>query len=268
MATYPNEIWPPDSAIEALDGTIDAATGLPYVAKGTGPTSSPSYEVQYNRRQLRQNGILAPWRQGMVVDEGGLRIGVYPVGFTLGGVHRSYDGASGITVPDEVTRVVYLDGAGALQVAEAWPDDPGTYLPLAEVVTEAGAMTIEDRRTLAAFHVPASDRRVVTAYCANVGVNQAAAEVFQFDAPQDLLIEEVQVYCTATTASASVDVRANGATVLAAAAVPTAGTVVKPTITNDAVAASAPVTIHVTTNGSGTIVNLAVTLTFRAGTPA
>jgi len=155
--TYPNEAWPADTAVEALDGTTDEATGLPYIAKGTGPTSVPSYEVQYNRRQQRQNRILAGWRQGMVVDEGNLKIGVYPINFTLGGYRRFFAGATNQAVPDDSIRYVYLDESANLQIAEAWPGDLTAYLPLAKVVSSSGTLTIEDMRVYAAFHVPQID---------------------------------------------------------------------------------------------------------------
>ncbi len=153
MPTYPNETWPSDAEVEALDGTTATETGLPYVPKGTGPTSSPSYEVQYNRREQRLNGILAGWRQGMVVDEGGLNVGVYPVRFTIGGVRKQFDGATGIAIPDDSTKVVYLDDTPAVQVAAAWPGDLSTFLPLAEVTAASGVLAIEDRRMETAFFV-------------------------------------------------------------------------------------------------------------------
>ena len=59
MATYPNEAYPTDAQVEGLDGTADSTTGLSYVAKGVGPNSTPTYEVQYNRRLQRQNAMLA-----------------------------------------------------------------------------------------------------------------------------------------------------------------------------------------------------------------
>ena len=74
MPTYPNESYPSDAAVEALDGTVHSPSGLAYVAKGVGPNSSPTYEVQYNRRQQRENAILSAINQGRVVDEGGLNI--------------------------------------------------------------------------------------------------------------------------------------------------------------------------------------------------
>jgi hypothetical protein len=270
MATYPNEAWPADSSIELLDGTSDQKTGLPYLAKGTSPTSSPSYEVQYNRRQARLNGILAAWRQGMVVDEGGLKIGVYPIEFTQGGSRKYFAGTSGVQLADESAKVVYLDGSCLLQVADDWPADLTAYLPLATVTATGGRLLIEDRRPRAAFHVPSleaaevRDRRIVTAHRATVGYSESDTEVFAFDPPEDLVLEEVQVYCTATTAVASVDVKEGGVSVLSAAAAPSAGAIVKPSVSDSSIAAANNVTVHVTTDENGDITDLAVTLLFKA----
>ena len=273
MSTYPSEVWPADLTIEALDGTTDAATGLPYIPKGTGPLSSPTYEVQYNRRQQRLNQIVAGWRQGMVVDEGELCIGVYPVTYTQGSTRRSFAGATGVSVPDDSTRVVYLDSSATLQVASSWPSDITTFLPLAQVDAADGVLTITDWRTWTAFHVPSlesntiQDRRIVTVSVGSVGNSESAAEVYEFDPAENLTLEEVQVYCTACTATASVDVKESGVSMLSAAATPSVGSVVKPTISDSALAATGSLTIHVTTDGTGTISNLTVTLLFKA-TPA
>jgi len=150
---YPNEAYPADEAILALDGTIEAATGLAYIAKGVGPNSSPSYEIQYNRRQRRQNAIVAAVRGGQVVDESGLKIGVYPLIYTLGGVRKSFDGATNQAVPDGATRKVYLDASNALQIQTSFPTDLTTFLPLATVTTAAGAVTITDERPAILFGV-------------------------------------------------------------------------------------------------------------------
>lgn len=265
MSVYPNEVWPADAAVEALDGTTDAATGLPYVAKGTGPTSVPTLEVQYNRRQQRVNRILAAARQGMVVDEGGLKIGVYPIEFTLGGVRRSYGGGTGVAIPDNSSRVVYVDTSVVLQVASDWPADVGTYLPLATVVASAGQVTITDRRNRAGYHVPSQrDRRVLQAYKASVSSGQAAAKVFEFAIGETLTIDEVQVFCTAVTATASVDVRESGFSVLSAPVTPSAGTAVSGTIADAALAAGNHLTVHVTTDGSGAVSDLAVVIVIKS----
>jgi len=139
---YPNEAYPSDAAIAQLDATVDQQTGLPYVAKGTGPASVPSYEVQYNRRLQRQNRRLAMMTEGLVVDEGGLMIGVYPCNYTLGGQHKHFAGATAQAVPDNATRVVYIDSANALQIAGAYPVDVSTFVPLATVVAASGSLTI------------------------------------------------------------------------------------------------------------------------------
>ncbi len=151
---YPNEQWPAVGAVEALDGTTDRATGLPYIAKGTNPSSVPSYQVQYQRRERRLNQIMAPWRQGQVVDEGALRIGVYPVEYTLGGVRKRFVGATAQAVADESVRCVYLDVSNMLRVQEAFPSDLRTHLPLARITTSGGVMEIEDRRVWTAYGVP------------------------------------------------------------------------------------------------------------------
>jgi phosphatidate phosphatase APP1 len=103
----------------------------------------------------------------------------------------------------------------------------------------------------------------VVATKSSVGTGQSDVEIFEWTAPQALILAEVQVYCTATAATASVDVKEAGTTVLSAAATPTAGSVVKPTISDAAIASGAAVTVHVTTNGTGTITDLTVTLRFK-----
>ena len=152
--TYPKEAWPGDSSVEGLDGTTDPSTGLPYIAKGTNPSSTPSYQVQYQRREQRENRTLGPWRQGQVVDEGSLDVGVYPVDYTLGGVRKHFAGATSQAVADDSTKYVYLDSDNAVQIQDAFPSDLTTFLPLAKVTASGGVLTIEDRRVWTAFGVP------------------------------------------------------------------------------------------------------------------
>ena len=152
--TYPNEAWPGSGSVEALDGTTDQQTGLPYIAKGTNPSSDPSYQVQYQRREQRHNIILTPWRQGQVVDEGSLDIGVYPLDYTLGGTRKHFSGATGQAVADESTKYVYIDSSNALQVQDAFPSDLTTFLPLAKVTATGGVLTITDRRPWTTQCVP------------------------------------------------------------------------------------------------------------------
>lgn len=186
MPTYPNEIFPSDATVEAVDGTTDTLTGLPYVAKGVNPTSNPSYEVQFNRRLQRQNLILASWRQGMVADEGSLKIGVYPVDYTLGGTRKTFAGATNQAVPDDATRRVYLDASNVLQIQANWPADIGTFLPLAEVVTAAGVTNITDQRPLSAFFVPAAEPTVSLAVADGGGTSATVTVQVQNNGGADL----------------------------------------------------------------------------------
>lgn len=107
-------------------------------------------------------------------------------------------------------------------------------------------------------------RFAVTAHKGSVGSSLTDAEIFEFTMPVAATLESVQVYCTATAATASVDVKEGGTSVLSAAATPSAGAVVTPTISDANIASGAAVTVHVTTDGTGTITDLSVTLVFKA----
>jgi hypothetical protein len=141
---YPSEVWVTEGEVEQLDGVTDPPTGLPYIAKGVGPTSSPSYEVQYNRRQQRANKVLEVPGGGRVVADGDLSVGVFPFDYTLGGAAKRFLGATNESVLDDGTSYVYIDSSNALQVvadADGWPTDPTLYFPLAEVTAADGSIT-------------------------------------------------------------------------------------------------------------------------------
>jgi|GEM_PF-3446396 len=167
--TIPNEIYPSDAEVGLLDGQVDAATGLAYIAKGTNPSSSPSYEVQYNRRQQRQNRRLAMATEGLVVDEGSLTVGVYPCHYTLAGVRRRFTGATAQAVPDNATRYAYLDSEGALQIAAAYPVDVSNQLPLAKIVTLNGKTTITPEIGYARQSIPVAVWTISETIAAQVG---------------------------------------------------------------------------------------------------
>ncbi|MFH0981576.1 MAG: hypothetical protein V2A79_08565 [Planctomycetota bacterium] len=155
MATYPNEVYPADAAVEGLDGTVDGPTGLTYIAKGVGPNSTPTYEVQYNRRLQRQNALLAVINQGRVVDEGGLTFGVFSVVYYYEDVRKYFAGATGQAVADDATVYAWIGGNNTLQTGGAFPADKKTFLPLAKMITANGdIVAIEDERGAVLFHVP------------------------------------------------------------------------------------------------------------------
>ena len=152
--TIPNQAYPTDADVALLDGQTDATTGLAYIAKGTSPSSNPPYEIQYNRRLLRQNQRLALVTEGLVVDEGGLAIGVYPCNYTIAGVRRHFTGATAQAIPDNATRRVYLDDAGDLQIAAAYPTDLSAHLPLASVTAANGKLSIAPETGYARLAAP------------------------------------------------------------------------------------------------------------------
>ena len=67
MAT-PNISWPADAAAQALDGTTDVDTTLPFMLKGTDGASTPTHNVQRLRRlqRLPGNGT-APRRRHAII---------------------------------------------------------------------------------------------------------------------------------------------------------------------------------------------------------
>ena len=155
MSTYPDEVYPSDVSIEALDATEDSASGLAYIAKGVGPNSTPTYEVQYNRRLQRQNAILSVVNLGRVVDEGGLTFGVFPIVYYFQNTRKSFAGATGQAVADDSTVYVWLNSSNALTTGAAFPGNAKTFLPLAKITTADGDITsIEDERGAVLFHVP------------------------------------------------------------------------------------------------------------------
>ncbi len=222
--TYPNEVFPSDSAVLVLDGTIDSATGLPFVAKGVGPNSTPTYEVQYNRRQQRENGILAAVREGMVVEDGALTVGVYPIRYTLGGVRKCFDGAVNQAIPDDSTRVVYVDSANALQIQASFPTDLTAHLPLATVTSASGVLTITDERPAMMFEVSpvgASANTIPIAPSVHIaGSLSVSVSTIEWPAPFDFtLVSAVGRVATAPVgANLIVDVRLNGTSIFASQA--------------------------------------------------
>lgn len=148
---FPVEVWPRDTDIARLDGSIDEATGLAYIAKGTSPASDPPLEIQYNRSRLRLAQILEPWNQGRVVHTGSATIGVFPIRYWMDGIIQTFEGTGATPLPGLGIWMVYLDGDGVLRIEPNWPAGTESFLPLAEVTRTAVDLSIIDMRTCAAF---------------------------------------------------------------------------------------------------------------------
>lgn len=221
MPTYPNETYPGDAVIQALDGTTDVKTGLAYIAKGTSPNSTPSYEIQYNRRLQRQNTLLGALRAGMVAEEGSLKVGVYPVDYTLLGVRKSFGGATNQSVPDNVTRKVYLDENNTLQIQAAFPASLQKFLPLATVVTSNGLMTVTDERPSVLYAVgpvdPAAKAFPMAPSVFLGGTLSVGVAVQEWAAPLAFTLRSAtgRVRVAPAGAALIVDLRINGASIFA-----------------------------------------------------
>jgi len=104
---------------------------------------------------------------------------------------------------------------------------------------------------------------VIPAHKTTVDISQSDVEIFEYTIPANMSVASVQVYCTAVAATASVEVKEAGTTILASAITPSAGAVVTGTVSDAALASGAALTVHVTTNGTGTITDLSVTITCK-----
>lgn len=110
---------------------------------------------------------------------------------------------------------------------------------------------------------------------AAVPINQAAVKVASFKPHQGLtfqyalkgwVVENVQVWCTAVAATASVDVQISGVSILNPVITPVAATIVQGTLVAFASRqgkTTDSLDVVLTTNGTGTITNLSVTITIR-----
>lgn len=96
-----------------------------------------------------------------------------------------------------------------------------------------------------------------------VAVSQSDAKLASFQAPFGFTISEVCVHCSAVVATASVDVKEATTSILSSAITPVADTNTLGTISDGVIADNAAVNIHVTTDGSGEITDLVVTLTCK-----
>ena len=179
----PTEAWPLDAAVEALDGTTDARTGLNYVARGTRSNSSPALQVQFDRMMQRLFAIAAEAGQLRVVKVDATHLGIFEGRFSLGANYFYPGEASKAIALDADDYYVYLtaasdeNGTGLATIvtdAAGWPADVSSFIPLA-IVTVAGSAiaAIEDVRALNCFHatlpIAGSPAAVFTLDCDNAG---------------------------------------------------------------------------------------------------
>lgn len=102
-------------------------------------------------------------------------------------------------------------------------------------------------------------RIALQAHKSDVPISQADAEMWEVDCPVVGLIHSIQFYCTAIVATASIKVKKNGSDITGAVT-PTAGTPSIEEATDPFVNQGDNLTVHVTTDGTGTITDLTVTI--------
>jgi hypothetical protein len=153
-----SERYPDDAALLAL--TQDAATGVEYIATGQSP-----YYVQF--RRLMQRLLLAAQRANdfRVFQDGDLTVGVRGGRCVVSNASVNFAGSSGVALANNTTTSLWINTAGAVTTGTSgFPADRTAYLPLAQVVTSAGAITsIADIRGEALLAIPSLSLLGVTA---------------------------------------------------------------------------------------------------------
>ncbi len=159
------ERYPDDAALLALGA--DAETGVEYIPTGLSP-----YYLEF--RKLIHRLLLSAHRANdlRVFQEDDLTVGVRGGRCVIGDTAITFEGSTGLTVENNATTSIWLDDAGTVQTSTAGlPDDRTTFIPLAEVIAEAGAITtLVDRRGEAFL-------RAVD--LVSLGVNASAGEINQ-----------------------------------------------------------------------------------------
>ncbi len=143
------ERYPSEEQLLAIE--TDAATGVEMI-----PTGASPYYLHF--RKLVQRMLLACTRSNdlRVYADGDLTFGVRPGSCVIGNDAVAFDGVTARAADNNVTTSVWLDDGGAIQTAtDGFPADRTTHVPLAEIVTEAGAITaLTDRRGRAFLFIP------------------------------------------------------------------------------------------------------------------
>ncbi len=154
--TTPNEQYEANSFYDNLAGTEDSGTGIPYMPASAGPNSSPSVGVHRRRRDNRLFNILTALREGMVVKEASLEIGIWSINYLFMGTLKAYNGATGESVTDDATNYLYINSSNTLVINTTGFPSTNDHLPLAEVVCADGSISsITDRRDRVIFAVGA-----------------------------------------------------------------------------------------------------------------
>lgn len=129
------ETYPNDTAL--LDLERDDATGVEYI-----PTGASPYFIAYRRMLYRLLRSAERANDLRVFEMGGRTIGVRAGRCFVGNQPRAIDEAGPIELDASATTHVYVNSSGVVWTSTTGlPADRATFIPLAEVVTDADHVT-------------------------------------------------------------------------------------------------------------------------------
>ena len=171
-----------DAEALALAGTTDGETDFTYHTVG-----QSTYYLDGFRQRHRLLAILKAVNALRVYKDGDLTFGVRAGQVMNGQTAVDYAGASAQALTNNATNYLYLTPAGTLTVNTTGFPTPSTtpHLPLATIVTAAGAYDVDDitdYRTRAIFAAPSA----MTAANANTLVSAANADALHVHAAPGL----------------------------------------------------------------------------------
>lgn len=135
------ELHPDDATLLAL--ASDPATGVEYI-----PTGASPYYLAFRRMLHRLLRATERANDLRVYRVGDLSVGVRPGRCVINAAPIDFAGVEPIAIPAGGETWLYLDAQGALRTeASGFPADRASFVPLARITADSGAITeIEDRR--------------------------------------------------------------------------------------------------------------------------
>lgn len=129
-----SERYPTDT--ELLSLTQDAETGVDYIPTGRSP-----YYLEYRRSMHRLLQATRRSNDLRVYQDGDLSVGVRPGRCFIGDSPIDYPGQNTIALNPSATQWLWLDTNGLIQISTAGlPSDRSTFIPLAEITTNADSL--------------------------------------------------------------------------------------------------------------------------------
>ena len=129
------ETYPDNNTLLALEQ--DDATGVEYI-----PTGQSPYINAYRRMMYRLLRATERANDLRVYPSGGLQVGVRGGRCFVGDAPRTIAGADPISLSADSTTHLFIDTTGTIQTSTTGlPADRSTFIPLAEVVTDATGIT-------------------------------------------------------------------------------------------------------------------------------